>query len=391
MSTDTALALAPPTTAAYEALDWQPRTENPGARRDTDPLSAQTPKPVVVLRAIGDAQDFDQLREAAHGLRATVVALHDAQVPPAQASTVVSTLADSLTRRSIELSISELGPPPCRLSWVVLGSHGRQEPVPGSDMDSALAWECNEEHEEATSYMRSLGSRVCDALAGCGLAADKRGATAGQDLFVRPVSAWHRLIRESIEEPRRDKGLIVISLFLDGRVIHDGGGASDLHREFQAASGRRGLLRLMLSLALANKPPVGFRRDFVLERSAEHRGLLDIKHGGLLPVTSIARYGSLAAGAIASGSTSERLSAAEAAGTLDGRFARALSEAFELFQGLRLEHQVNQIQRGIEPDDYLDPTALNPARRRQLRDAFREVRAIQKRLGRRLSGEIAFA
>ena len=92
-----------------------------------------------------------------------------------------------------------------------------------------------------------------------------------------------------------------------------------------------------------------------------------------------------------SGSTPERLSAAEAAGTLDGKFARALSGAFELFQGLLLEHQVNQIQRGIEPDDYLDPTALYPARRRQLRDAFREVRAIQKRLGRRLSGEIAFA
>jgi CBS domain-containing protein len=62
-----------------------------------------------------------------------------------------------------------------------------------------------------------------------------------------------------------------------------------------------------------------------------------------------------------------------------------------LFQGLRLEHQVRQIERGIEPDDHLDPNALNPTRRRQLRDAFREVRTIQKKLGRQLSGEMAFA
>ena len=116
----------------------------------------------------------------------------------------------------------------------------------------------------------------------------------------------------------------------------------------------------MLRLALANKPAVGRLRDFALERSGEHRGLLDIKHGGLLPVTSIARYASLTAGAIAAASTPERLSAADAAGTLDGDSARSLSEAFELFQSLRLEHQVDQLERAVEPDDYVDPKALEP-------------------------------
>ena len=218
--------------------------------------------------------------------------------------------------------------------------------MPGSDVDSALAWDSDEEDGDAKSYMLSLGSRVCEELARCGLAADKRGASAGGDLFVRPTSEWRRLIRESISDPEKDKGLIVISLFLDGRVLHHGGGASALRDEFEAAAGRRGLLRLMLRLALANKPAVGRLRDFALERSGEHRGRLDIKHGGLLPVTSIARYASLAAGAIAAASTPERLSAADAAGTLDGDSARSLSEAFELFQSLRLEHQVDQLERG---------------------------------------------
>jgi CBS domain-containing protein len=389
MSTDT--ALAPPTTAAYEALEWQPRTQNPGAGRDTDPLSAQTSNPVVVRRAIGDAEDFDQLRDVSHGLRSAAVALHDARVGPAEVSTVVSTLTDSLTRRAIELSISELGSPPSSWSWVALGSHGRREPVPGSDMDSALAWDGDEGDRDAKSYMISLGSRVCEVLALCSLAADERGATAAEDLFVRPVSGWRRLIRESIDEPRADKGLIVISLFLDGRVLHQGGDSPELHQELQAASGRRGLLRLMLSLALARRPPVGRLREFVVESSGEHRGLLDIKRGGLLPVTLIARYASLAAGTIGSRSTPERLSAADAAGTLDRKFVRTLSEAFKLFQRLRLDHQLQQIRRGIEPDDYLDPEAMDPRQRRHLRDAFREVRAVQKRLGRQLSGEIAFA
>jgi CBS domain-containing protein len=362
-----------------------------GLQTDNDLPTSRPSSPVVLRRAIADAQDFDQLREAARGLRTTAVSLHDAQAGPVRASAVISNLADSLMRRSIELAIRELGPPPCPFSWIALGSHGRQEVVPGSDVDSALAWDNDEEDGDAKSYMLSLGSRVCEELARCGLAADKRGASAGGDLFVRPTDEWRRLIRGSISDPEKDKGLIVISLFLDGRVLHHGGGASTLRDEFEAAAGRRGLLRLMLRLALANKPAARRLRDFTLERSGEHRGRLDIKHGGLLPVTSIARYAGLAAGATVAGSTPERLCAADAAGTLDGDSALSLSEAFDLFQGVRLEHQVDQLERGVEPDDYVDPKALEPGRRRRLRDALREVRAVQNRLARGLVTGRGFA
>ena len=377
--------------AGRRALDLRTRQERRGHCQEAGQgAQATTPTRSGLRRAIAAAQDFDQLGAVADGLRATAVSLHDVRVAPGRASGTISMLADSFTRRSIELSISELGPPPFPLSWVALGSHGRREPVPGSDIDSALAWDGDEQHGEAKSYMLGLGARVSEALARCGFAADKRGATAANDLFVRPVSAWRGLIRESIKQPRKGKGLIVISLFLDGRVLHDGGGLSDLHQEFLAARDRRGLLRLMLSQALAHKPPVGYLRDFVVERSGEHRGRLDIKQRGLLPVTSIARYASLATGATAPRSTPDRLSAAEAGGTLDSHSARSLSDAFELFQGLRLEHQVAQIEREIEPDDYLDPKALNPVQRGNLRDAFRQVRAVQKELGGRLSSELAF-
>ncbi len=225
----------------------------------------------------------------------------DATIADPQASTSLSTLVDEITRRSIEHSISELGPPPCPLTWFALGSHGRREPAPGSDIDSALAWDGDEDDERARSYMLALGLRVSEALALEGYTADDRGASAGGDLFNRSVSGWRRLIRGSIEDPTENKGLIVISLFLDGRVLHrEGGEAPDLEREFEAAQQRSGLLRLMLRLALAQRPAVGRLREFALERSGEYRGRLDIKHGGLLPVTTIARYASLAAGAIAS-------------------------------------------------------------------------------------------
>ena len=184
---------------------------------DDEGLLAAPESNLLVRRlAIANASDFDQLKEAARGLRTTAVSLHDAQAGPARASAVISNLADSLTRRSIELSIRELGPPPCPFSWIALGSHGRQEAVPGSDVDSALAWDSDEEDGDAKSYMLSLGSRVCEELARCGLAADKRGASAGGDLFVRPTGEWRRLIRELHQRSREGQG-VDRDLALSGR------------------------------------------------------------------------------------------------------------------------------------------------------------------------------
>ena len=63
-----------------------------------------------------------------------------------------------------------------------------------------------------------------------------------------------------------------------------------------------------------------------------------------------------------------------------------VEEAFHLFIGMRLEHQVEQLEAGSEPDDHLDPKRLNPLARRYLRDAFRELAAVQRSLVPNIEG-----
>jgi len=65
--------------------------------------------------------------------------------------------------------------------------------------------------------------------------------------------------------------------------------------------------------------------------------------------------------------------------------AHTLGDAFELINNLRLDHQVTQLRSGAEPDDHIDPRELSALMRAQLREAFRAVAAIQ----RRVSGELA--
>jgi CBS domain-containing protein len=60
--------------------------------------------------------------------------------------------------------------------------------------------------------------------------------------------------------------------------------------------------------------------------------------------------------------------------------ARTLEEAFQLFAALRLEHQVEQLRSADPPDDFVDPRSLNKLTRRYIREAFREVAAVQRQL-----------
>ena len=61
-----------------------------------------------------------------------------------------------------------------------------------------------------------------------------------------------------------------------------------------------------------------------------------------------------------------------------------MQDAFELINNLRLEHQVAQIRAGRAPDDYIDPDELSALMRVQLRQAFRAVATIQKRVAAEL-------
>ena len=222
-----------------------------------------------------------------------------------------------------------------------------------------------------------------EGLRACGLPPDPHGANASNPLFARSLASWRAAERSLCEDPTKEKALILASLITDSRPVFStgswtGGGL------WQVSPGQPGLQRLLARFALSFRPPTGFWRDFVVEHSGEHRGQLDLKHGGVIPIVDLARWAGMGAG-VTSGSTLDRLRAAEAAGTLEGPEARTLIEAFGFIFSLRLDHQVEQLRQGEAPDDFIDPGKLNPLARSYLRDAFRAVASVQAGLAAELS------
>jgi CBS domain-containing protein len=370
-----------------------PAGEVLGVVDDGDLVAAEGRMPLLLRRAIGLAQTQADLAAAAAGLNPALIALRDAQVPAEQVAAVRSVVLDALTRRLAELAVRDAGPPPFPFTWFALGSLARREAVPSSDVDSALAWQGDgasdgasagaSDGDGAAGYGRRLAGAVNDGLRACGLPPDAHGANAANPLFARSLASWRAAERSLSEDPAQDQALILTSLITDSRPVFSTG-AQPGGGLWQVSPDHPDLRRLLAQFALSFRPPTGFWRDFVVEHSGERRGQLDLKHGGVIPIVDLARWAGMGAG-VTSGSTMDRLRAAEAAGTLDGPEARTLMEAFGFIFSLRLDHQVEQLRRGEPPDDFIDPRQLNPLARSYLREAFRAVASVQAGLANELS------
>jgi CBS domain-containing protein len=356
-----------------------PRGEVTGVLRDVDLLAVQASTPFVVRKAIAAAADMDELRRAATRLQGTVIALHQARMSAGQISAVASVVVDAVTRRLLELVGERPGTSPPPLAWLALGSHGRREAMPSSDLDSAVAWRSGSVDPDVADVTRE----VLAGLAACGVPSDSHGAAATNPLFARSAADWDQRIRELLADPGDERSLILLSLLCDARLISGNEWLMDPFETLGSASARPLVLRLLLRVGLAPRPPTGFLRDVIVEHSGEHRGRFDIKLGGLLPLVNLARFGAVAAGSRVTG-TVERLRVAKEAGTLPRETAESLEEAFDLLTALRLDHQVEALRAGLPADDFIDPQTLNPLARRYLRDAFRTIASIQRTLGNEL-------
>jgi len=357
-----------------------------GIVEDHDLVALESRSSFFMRRAAARAGTVDELVAASSKLLPAIVSMTRAHMAALDVMSVFSVVADALTRRALELAVAEAGEPPERFAWLALGSQARREAMPSSDLDSAIVWfggeggDAGAEHERSIRpYLDSLATTVTDTLVRCGFRPDSHRASASDPLFVRSLASWQRAARSLLENPTQDKAQILVSVLVDSRSVWGADTGPLIADTFQAAPEHPAMLRLLAEFALSHKPPTGFLRGRVVEFSGEHRGRFDLKHGGVVPIADLARWAGMTAG-VTCASTTERLRVAGEVGTLSSSDSLTLQDAFELVCELRLEHQVAQLESGAEPDDIVDAATLSPLTRSYLKEAFRAVASVQRRI-----------
>jgi CBS domain-containing protein len=351
-----------------------------GVVTDTDLMGLEHQTPFAVKSAIERGRDTGEVAAAGRQLPGVVAGLVETGAEPVGVGRVISGTVDALTRRLLQLALERLGEPPCAWGWLALGSAARHEQALLTDQDHALAYDGP---DSADGWFAELAASVTDGLEAAGIPRCAGDAMAVHPPMRRPLDAWVRSIRAWMEDPGAD-GSIASSIVYDYRQV---AGPLRVEAAFDAvvrtAKDHPGFLRHLARRALGHGPPTGFLRDLVVEAGGEHAGHLDVKHGGITIVTSLARAVATGAG-LTERRTIERLRAAAAAGTVDPRTADELIEAFGFLWDVRLTHQVAQVRAGDPADDFISPATIGPVARTGLKEAFRVIGRAQRGLASEL-------
>jgi len=344
-----------------------------------DLMLLQGKSPLSLARHIEQQPTLEELASAQKRIGELLPLLMREGARASHITRVVAELNDRVMARILELGEEKLGSPPVPYCWVVLGSEGRREQTFKTDQDNALIYADppGDLRSPASDYFERLAVYAQEALAKCGYPACTGGWMASNPRWRMPLSAWQAMFREWIGEAayRTVEDALIL---LDMRPA-----AGDFSLYDTLAAGIAEQLKtasffksILACVSVGRKPPLGFFRTFVLDRSGEHKEELDIKSTGTGPIVEAARLFAVDAG-IGQTNTVDRLTALRAANYLDEKVLSEMQEAFEFLTLLRLENQLQQAREGQPLSNYLNPRKLTHLQKGLLREAFQSVSRVQ--------------
>lgn len=337
---------------------------------DSDLLAQEASDPLMLARRIERATSIDELADARARYPATVDVLLGAGARPSSIGRIVAEANDRLQRRLLRIAVGELGAPPARFAWIVMGSEGRRIQSLKTDQDNGILWEDGAVTDE---YFGALGAWMVAALEHCGIPRCPGDVMATNPLWRGSESEWRRRFGAWLTEPE-PVALLGALIAFDVRAA---AGSVDLVERVRAWLLERTPGARILLIHMARE--LGKRRVAIgpLGRFRLERGGIDAKRDAIGIVVDAARLLALELGIHAT-STLGRLERAAALGAVSTADAAEISEAYEGVHALRLGRQVTQVRSGRPPDNIIVPAELSRAQRAALKEHLHAFQRFQQ-------------
>src|SRR5262249_31538260 len=145
-----------------------------------DMVATEVRHPLVIRASTGAATTLTQLRDAARMLTPTMLELWDTGVPADHFGALLAAMIEAIFAKAITLTATSAPLRELDRAWMLLGSVGRREPLPNSDVDTALAWipRASEAPAPGRHEVSTATEPVMRALEECGLRTCPQGLNA---------------------------------------------------------------------------------------------------------------------------------------------------------------------------------------------------------------------
>jgi CBS domain-containing protein len=347
-----------------------------------DILSAQGQTPCLFIREISSAQTLEKIIEKNSQIPKIIHGLIGKGAKSENITRFITTISDAVLNKLVEFAIDDLGAPPAKFVFMVMGSEGRQEQTLKTDQDNAIIFEdAKGSEKEVMDYFLKLGEKVCNWLDKAGYKFCKGNIMAKNPKLCQPISIWKKYFNAWIYEAQPED-LLNASIFFDFRKGYGDDVLIDELRAFLFDSLKNwsGFFRRLTENALYFKPPIGLFRNFIVETKGKHKNSFDIKRA-MMPVVDFARIYALKH-SLKETNTHERLDKLYAKKVLSNKDYKDIDQSYKFMMQLRFVRQVRAIvYEKKEADNYINPNNLSRLEQKMLKEIFKKIEKFQEDSG----------
>lgn len=333
-----------------------------------------------LIRNIEEAENLSQLNAMRQEVEKVLRVLIADGAMASQACKIVSEFNDKVVKRVIGLAQDVCGEPPCSFSWLGLGSEGRREQTLFTDQDNAIIFE---DHlaGDGDQYFKQLSQTIVQGLNECGIPLCKGNVMATNPKFFGNITEWKERVASWVRDVDvSESDLMDTYVFLDFRSIH-----GDRNLEEELAKHARVLvsqhpffLKTLADTIVSIPVPIGFFKNFIVEKTGKYRDRLNIKLYGLVPLITCTKILALRQGLMET-NTLERIEGLAHAGVISADHRDTLNQAFETFLTLKIRNNLADIDQGKDFGSYIDPKNFSTRQKQLLKEAFWAVSELQKK------------
>ncbi|EJG0972157.1 DUF294 nucleotidyltransferase-like domain-containing protein [Vibrio parahaemolyticus] len=336
----------------------------------TDIVRYESQNSLLLVSSIFQQTSVEDLKQVSLQVKDCFVRMVNEDANAHMIGRAMSVIGSSFKQRLAELAEQELGPAPIPYCLVAMGSMARDEQLIVTDQDNALILDDSYDPDKHGEYFAQFTKFVCDGLAACGYTYCTGDIMATNPEWRKTKSQWEECFGDWIDHPTPER-LLNSNIFFDLLGIHGRVKWAEQLSSFivRRAKKNNRFLACMAYNAIRRTPPLGFFKDFVMEKDGRHRNSINLKRRGTAPLADLIRVHALAIGSRSQNSF-DRLDDINDAGILPKGRGMDLRDAMELIYMVRIRHQALDIENGDEPDNNIEPENMSDFERRNLKAAF---------------------
>jgi CBS domain-containing protein len=333
-------------------------------------------KSIYLVEKIRHADSLQQLILLSQQRNNTFKEMMQSTASPSIVGQILTTIYDAFNYRLIDLAIKDLGEPPCEFSWIVAGSHARNEVHLSSDQDNAIIFS-----DEATKadriYFKLLAMRVCKNLSELGYTLCKGQFMAATTKWCQSISKWKAYYQTWSQTPHYDS-LLNLNVFIEIRVIY---GNQDLFQQLNTYRLHQVSNNLPLSLALIKnamrtRPPLGLFNQLIFERDTDNTKVLNIKKAAIGCINDIVRIYAVMNNCPEI-NTLSRINWLYESQKINKITYQDLLDTYQYVTQLRYQHQLLSVENNSPINNMLKLSLFGNFEHQHLKESFRTISSFQ--------------